>query len=442
MKFTITLFSILFIASTSIYGQQEPEPPRGMSELEAYSIYYDAYRSDDYQLALEYGEWMIEAKPREIEGYDGFSLENQFSRMITVYAEVAEMESDPSIKEEYLVEAQGVFNDVYETFSESDIDYFEWKMKEGRFYQENRSNLDISMEEIIKTYTTAYEMDVERFVNEGDGYFAQVLLTQLAENGDKDKAFELIDTVEPLASAELQTFVDEIRQSLFENPEERIAFIEERIESAEPQEKEQMYSDLVSLYKETGEEEKLAETALSLYELNNNFENTKAVADTYMSSGEYQQATQFLTEAETMATSDEDKKEVLLNLSEAYLRTDQFEQARNSAQKVIQMDRESGQAYMKMASIYAGSISNCVDGGTLDREDRTVYWLVLDYLEDARQVAPSMANGISNQLATYEEAMPSTEDKFFKDWEVGQSFEIDGQLKECYSWVNETTEVR
>jgi len=38
--------------------------------------------------------------------------------------------------------------------------------------------------------------------------------------------------------------------------------------------------------------------------------------------------------------------------------------------------------------------------------------------------------------------MPSDEDKFFNEWTVGNDFQIDGSLKSCYSWINETTTVR
>lgn len=85
---------------------------------------------------------------------------------------------------------------------------------------------------------------------------------------------------------------------------------------------------------------------------------------------------------------------------------------------------------------------NVPGGDTLDREDRAVYWLVLDYLEMAEQHDPSLTSAVQNRAEAYTEAMPSSEDKFFSEWEDGETFEIDGNLKDCYAWVNETTTVR
>src|SRR5690625_7778303 len=79
-----TLFRSLFVPGGFIYSQDAGVPPSGMSELEAYSIFYDAYRTGDYELALTYGEWIVASRPRAIEGYDGFSLETQLRRMNTV----------------------------------------------------------------------------------------------------------------------------------------------------------------------------------------------------------------------------------------------------------------------------------------------------------------------------------------------------------------------
>src|SRR5690625_6160816 len=73
MKNVIILIAALFVPGGFIYSQDAGVPPSGMSELEAYSIFYDAYRTGDYELALTYGEWIVASRPRAIEGYDGFS---------------------------------------------------------------------------------------------------------------------------------------------------------------------------------------------------------------------------------------------------------------------------------------------------------------------------------------------------------------------------------
>src|SRR5690625_7154644 len=97
---------------------------------------------------------------------------------------------------------------------------------------------------------------------------------------------------------------------------------------------------------------------------------------------------------------------------------------------------------MKIAEIYSDAITECVDGGSLDRRDRTVYWLILDYLEQAKQVDPSLARLVDGQVSVYVEVMPSTQDKSFMSWTAGETYQIDGSVKPYYSRINETTRMR
>lgn len=443
MKIVITLFAVLISTHGFVYSQDAGDPPRGLSELEAYSIFYDSFRTGNYPMALEYGEWIVESKPRTLEGYGGFSLETQLRRMVTVYTEAANSESDITRQREYLEKAKSIFPIIEEEFSEEEIDQFTWTMREGRFYHENMDRLDdVDVTDVIDTYTAAFELDAERFVSEGDGYYIQVLLNQLADSGERDQAFEMIERIEPYANEELMSTVDVLRQSLFENPQERIDFVESRIESAQGEERTEMLTDLLGLYEQTGNNERISEIALELYEINPTYEYAKAVADGFMSDGDYSGAIPYLTEAGELAEEVDERKTAALDLAEANLRTGRYQQARSSARNALSVDSGAGEAYMKIAEIYSDAVTNCVDGGTLDRRDRTVYWLILDYLEQAKQVDSSLARLVDGQISVYEEVMPSPEDKFFMSWNAGESFMIDGSVKECYAWINESTRIR
>lgn len=436
------LLAIGVILLIPFESEAQEEPPHGMDELQAYSVFVDAYRGDDYELAVQYGEWMIEAAPRELSGHSGFSLERHFTRMMNVYINMGEEESDPSLKEEHFGNAERIIKKAFETFSEDEVDYYEWYLRQGRFYHENREHLDATMDDAIEAYQKLYEIDSQRFAEEGDGFFARVVLTELSNNGDRDEAFAMIEQVEPYAGVELQETISEVRDNLFENPEERIEFIESRLADAEGAEREEMLLNLVNLYDETGQGDKATETAIELYEINSNFENTRAVADIFLSEGNYSEAVTYLSEAMELSDSNRERKEIALELSESHQQLDQLEEARSYAEQAISMDESYGEAYMRISSIYANTISNCTGGGTLDREDRAVYWLVLDYLDKAKQADPSLASTADNRAESYEGAMPSSEDKFFSGWEKGDSFQINGDLKDCYAWVNESTTVR
>jgi len=196
------------------------------------------------------------------------------------------------------------------------------------------------------------------------------------------------------------------------------------------------------LYEQTENVQKSEDAALELYEMNPNMENTRSVADIYLSDGDFSQAVDYLLEAEKLAESDGVRHELMLEISESYQQMEEYQQAREYARNAINIDENSGDSYMRIASIYANTIRSCVDGSKLDREDRAVYWLVVDYLEEAERVDSSVASTAQSQAESYSGAMPSDEDKFFNEWTVGNDFQIDGTLKSCYSWINETTTVR
>jgi tetratricopeptide (TPR) repeat protein len=438
---TILAAALLLFTFTATADAQS-EPPHGMGELEAYSVFVDAYRGGDYELAINFGEWMLEAKPTEIEGFDGFSLERTMNRMIEVYTGAAEEESDPTQSTAYLEEAEAIFGLVFETFDSNEIDEFEWHLRQGRFYHENHESMGATIDDAMASYEALYKLDKQRFADEGDGFFARVLLMHYAGQGEREDALAMIDDVEGFAGAGLQETIDEVRESLFESPEERIEFLETRLADAEGSDREEILEGLVELYEETAQAEKASERALELYELNPDFTNTRKIADIHLSDGNYSEAIGFLKEAEALADSDEDRQQIKLEIAEAYQQEQELSEARKYAREAANLEENAGPAYMRIASIYAATVSQCTGGEALERHDRTVYWLVLDYLDRAAQADPALASNAESRAESYKEAMPSSEDKFFSGWEEGDTFEINGSLDECYAWVDETTTVR
>ncbi|MEX2572640.1 MAG: hypothetical protein WD317_00025, partial [Balneolaceae bacterium] len=264
----LLLIAVLLLGSSSISHAQggDAEPPYGMSHLEAYSLFYENYRTGDYEMALTFGEWMLEAKPREIEGHNSFELETQFERLINVYAGLAEEESDPGEKRSLYEQALGVFDLVRETFDEDEIDLFKWTHEQGQFYQEHRENLSDGLQNAFEYYERAYEMEPGQFIELSDGYYANLLLTHYVSNEEREKALALIDEIEPQATPELKAAIEEARNELFSSPEERIALLESRLEESD--DPEPILMELATLYEEAGNREKATEIAHELYEMN------------------------------------------------------------------------------------------------------------------------------------------------------------------------------
>lgn len=437
----IVYLLVAMIAWSDVGFGQDAEPPYGRSHLEAYSIFTDAIRNNDHEMALMYGLWMLEAKPREMPPVTTFRLDRQFERLIDVYIDMAGEESDPTEKRNHLAEADKIFDLTFETFEEDEINLFRWHHKRGRFYQENHSNLDAGLSDAFEWYEKAYNEDMEAFVESGGGYYVRILLSQLINTGERQKAMQIINDVEEIADADLLNDLDEFREQLFESPEERIAFIESRMDAAEGSEKEEMLKTLIDLYDETGQREKTIDTARELYEMNPNFENTKRVADMLLSDGEYESAVPVLGELLELSESDEQSIDVLLELSETHRQLNDLQTARSYARRAIELGSD-GEGNLRISEIYASAISQCTGGQALERNDRTVYWLVIDYLEKALEGDSSLRSTVERRIETYREAMPTVPDKFFREWEDGDSFMINGSIGECYAWIDEETTVK
>lgn len=440
----LILFTILLIGlPINAFAQEEQsDPPYGMTELEAYSLFYENYRNEDFEMAKTYGEWILEALPNEIEGHADYSLETQFVRFINVYANLAEEETDPSEEERFMEKAIGIFDDVREIFDEDEIDRFEWVLREGRFYQENHQHFDNGAQKAFDMYERAFDKDPERFAEESDGFYVNLLLDNYIAGDESEAALRLIEEVEPHASPELSEAIEEAQNLLFDEPEERVVFLEDQLEGAGADEREVLLSELAELYDSLGNREKALDTAERLYEKNPDFDNTLKLAELVQADAEYELAIDYFAEAKELSPDESETARIALEIADAYQNLDDLQAAREYARSAIDNDPENGDAYLRMSSIYAAAVSECSANRDLERNDRTVYWLVLDYLERAKEVDPATASTANQRIESYEEVVPGTEDKFFMGWEEGEPFQIDEGIGECYAWINEETIVR
>jgi len=429
----------LLIATTSVAHSQS-EPPYGMSELQAYSIFYENFRTGDWDMARMYGSWILEKKPETIQGYNRFELPKQFERLITVYSELSKKENDPTMRSAYVDTATTIYADAFATFDEDQIDYYTWYFNRGRFFQEHQSQITNGMDRAYEEYEKAFELDAERLTQAGNGYYIQILLSQYESQDDRDAALEMIEIAEPFAGSDLINAMDEVRNGLFTNPGERIAFLEGRLES-NPDNME-LISELASMYESTGDRAKAIEFATKLYNNEASFENIRRLADYAKADGQPRVALRYLNEAVEVVENTDTRKNLLLEISELHQNESNLQAARRFARQASQLDRNWGQPYIRLARIYASAISQCSSGRQIDRDDRTIYWLVLDNLDRARSVDSSTANAVSREYRTYEPALPTAEDKFFRGWEAGDSIRIGSNISECYAWIDETTTVR
>lgn len=445
MKKLILITAFIFLGSSWSLAQTEQssvQPPSGMSEIQAYSIFYENYKNDSFEEAIKFGRWMWQGMPETIEGYSRFDLQRNIGRLVTAYSEVAQKKQDPSLKEAYVDTALLIFDRAFEKFSDDTDAKYDWYIKRGRLLQTHSDNVENASMRAAEDYYKAFQLKPEGLTKRSKGYYIQRILNEFSSGGKKDEALAVMKKAEPHASQKLLNSFSSVREGLFDSPEEQIKFLESELEN-NPKD-EEVLTKLRDVYQEQEMAAKAREVSQKLYDLNPNFENIMAVAEAAKSNANYNMSIQYFKEAMDKASTDREKADIALNISDAYLNQDQLRNARRFARQALDYSDSWGAPYIQIADIYARAVNQCTGDRKLTPEDKAVYWLVLDYLDKAKSVDPNTANEVDRKYQSYKPVTPSKSEKFF--WkpplEEGESFEIDSSLMECYGWINETTTVR
>lgn len=443
MKQIILLIGTLLISSSLTHAQAncKENPPDGLSPLAAYSLFYSNYTNGDYEFALKYGKWMVCAKPEQLEGNPQFSLEKQYDRMVTIYSEIGRSKEDPAVRSAHIDTALILLNESLELFGDDPKSRFDIIFDRGRFYQSNYDFIDDGLQKAYKDYATLFEIDPERALNMGGGYYLKQALSNLVKKGTKEEAQSFIDNVKPYAEGENLEFIEEQQKELLGTPEEQIEYYTPIVE--ENPEDIAAWKALENAYSQLEDRAKLKEIRIKLNELKPTFDSALKLAELAKGNANYTEANQYFKQALERTDNNDQKRDLYLDLADVNINLEKLSTAKEYAQKAIKLDPNHGNSYIKMATIYGAAVQQCTQDRKLEAQDKVVYWLVIDYLNKAKNVDSSVASTVNRQLSTYEDVSPNTEDKFFTlSLENGQKVSVDGSLMPCYSWINETTTVR
>ena len=437
MKKLLTIIGLLFLGSSVTFAQS---PPQGLPEADAYSIFYENYRSDSYETAIEFGRWIWKGMPKEIEGYSRFDLGTNLSRLTKLYDEYAQTIEDPSVRTAYLDTTQMIYSKAFDNLSD-EINLYEWHFNRGRFFQQNANYIDNGMAKAVADYKSAFEQDPETLTQQSDGYYLKIIIQNMASEGNNEEALGLIEEAEQYDDGTLGDFFDDMRGDLFESNEERIAFYESKM--AESPEDVEVLNALRDLYEEEEMLNKGQEINKKLYELNPNLENTRAVAEFAIKNANYADAIKYQKEALEKAQDANVKAEISLNLASAYMNQENLQQARRYARQAADLRSGWGAPYIMIGDIYAEAVNACTSGRKIERSDRAVYWLAIDYYNKAKNTDSSSSANADRKINAYEPVLPTAEDIHFTSaWTEGESLKIDSSINSCYSWINESTTVR
>lgn len=105
--------------------------------------------------------------------------------------------------------------------------------------------------------------------------------------------------------------------------------------------------------------------------------------------------------------------------------------AKSYLQKSIQMNPNDGNPYILLAQLYAGNHKWCDETAL----NQCTFYVVIDKLQKAKAVDPSVADRANELIRTYSEYTPKIEDLFMLNMKKGDQVEVKG-------WINETTTIR
>ena len=147
--------------------------------------------------------------------------------------------------------------------------------------------------------------------------------------------------------------------------------------------------------------------------------------------GDFDTAIKYFDEALSLERDSEKKAQLWYIVAASLFNSKKLSQARSYLQKAIGFKENFGDAYILLAQLYASS-PNWNDESALNK---CTYFVVIDKLQRAKAVDPSVADKANELISTYARYTPKAEDLFMLGIKAGDRVTIGG-------WIGESTTVR
>jgi tetratricopeptide (TPR) repeat protein len=193
-----------------------------------------------------------------------------------------------------------------------------------------------------------------------------------------------------------------------------------------------LLSKVITLLTDNGckDSELYFKAATKMYRLRRSAASASQLAEMNVARRKYNEAEKYYTEAVELETDNNVKSMLLTKLATLELASDGKQSARDFARAAYSLDPTNGNALFIIAESYAGARVGD------EFENQTVYWVVVDYLNRAKNADPGLKDQIDERIAIYSKLFPTKEEAFFRSIvEEGAAYHVGG-------WVNENTTVR
>jgi len=144
-----------------------------------------------------------------------------------------------------------------------------------------------------------------------------------------------------------------------------------------------------------------------------------AIGQGYAKKNELGKSLKYFEEAFDLCGDCSDKENYALKAGQVASALKMTSKARSYANKVLEINGGSGEAYLLIGDVIASSSAQCEDGKL---GARSVYWLAADYYAKAKRADPSVADKADRKIASAASQFPSREDLFQYGIKEGDSF--------------------
>jgi len=394
-----------------------------------YTLYAEYWRNKSFDDSLPYLRWILKCAP----GFPGNSDRN-FRRAIDVYEGIGMASDDTDFRRTYLDSTLYIYDTAVTSLEDASIEvnHFNWIFAKARFIQNHVDDLTDIQDEVGPLYKQAYDIQHEGM----DPYYINYIILDFVQRDLKSEAIDFMDDVEVKMAdiPEIMTMIEDWRGRLFTSPEERITFIEGKLED-DPNNAE-LVSELFELYQDEEMRDKVYDLAPRLMELDPSASTFRLMAKMRLDDGDAEEAIKLYTQSLEMDGGMDSARDVYFNIGVAEQELERYSRARTSFRKALRSDPNFGRALIAIGDLYQVAVQGC---GSFEREDRAVYWLATDYFQRAASRDPSAATQARQRIAGVRDLFPTAEDKFFKGWKTGDQYPVDYT---CYTWIGESTTVR
>lgn len=147
--------------------------------------------------------------------------------------------------------------------------------------------------------------------------------------------------------------------------------------------------------------------------------------------GDIEASVKFFDEAIELESDNEKKAEKAYAAASVLTTVKKLSQARAYARKAISFNENYGAPYVLIANLYAMS-PNWSDESALNK---CTYFVVIDKLQKAKSVDPSVAEEVNKMIGRYAAYTPKAKDLFMLGYKAGDRITIGG-------WIGESTTIR